>query len=100
MRDIQSIKNIMEIYEKASRQKLNTEKTTLFLRKNVPDCSKMSIKNLLGVREIREYESHLGLLVVVGRNKRVSLNYIKDRVWASCRDGRRNCCQRRGKKFC
>ena len=39
------------------------------------------IKHLLGVLEIKEYEKYLGLPAVVGRNKRVSLNYIKDRVW-------------------
>ena len=36
---------------------------------------------MLGVLEIREYEKYLGLPVVVGRNKRASLTYIKDRVW-------------------
>ena len=72
----------MEIYEKDSGQKLNTEKTTLFFSKNVPNCSKLFIKNLLGVPEIREYESYLGLPAMVGKNKRASLNYIKDRVWS------------------
>lgn len=31
--------------------------------------------------EITEYEKYLGLLVVVGKNKRARLNYIKERVW-------------------
>ena len=39
-------------YEKASGQKLNTE-----------------------------YETYLGLHIVVGKNKKASLNFIKDRVW-------------------
>ena len=72
----------MEIYEKDSGQKLNTEKTTLFFSKNVSNCSKLFIKNLLGVPEIREFESYLGLPAMVGKNKRASLNYIKDRVWS------------------
>ena len=72
----------METYEKASGQKINTEKTTLFFSKNVPDCSKLSIKNLLSVPKIREYESYLGLPTMVGKNTCASLNYIKDRVWS------------------
>ena len=36
---------------------------------------------MLGVAKIKEYERYLGLLAVVGRNKKASLNYIKDRVW-------------------
>ena len=36
---------------------------------------------MLGFLKIREYEKYLGLPTVVGRNKHMSLNYIKDRVW-------------------
>ena len=31
--------------------------------------------------KIKKYERYLGLPVVVGRRKKASLNYIKDRVW-------------------
>ena len=44
------------------------------------DITKELLKNLLGVLEIKEYEKYLGLLAVVGRRKKMSLNYIKDRV--------------------
>ena len=68
-------------YEQASGQKLNSDKTTLFFSKNVLGSTKETLKNLLGVSEIRKHEKYLGLPAVVGRNKRASLNYIKDRVW-------------------
>ena len=35
----------------------------------------------LGVNEVREYEKYLGFPAVVGRNKKESLNYIRERVW-------------------
>ena len=60
--------------------KKNSNKTTLFFNRNVSKSAKDLIKHLLGVLEIKEYEKYLGLPAVVGRNKRVSLNYIKDRV--------------------
>ena len=41
----------------------------------------MELSNFLGVLKVKEYEKYLGLPVVVGRNKRASLNYIKERVW-------------------
>ena len=62
------------------RGKKNSNKTTLFFNRNVSKSAKDLIKHLLGVLEIKEYEKYLGLPAVVGRNKRVSLNYIKDRV--------------------
>ena len=38
----------------------------------------MELSNFLGVLEVKKYEKYLGLSVVVGRNKRASLNYIKE----------------------
>ena len=39
------------------------------------------IKNTLGVEEIRSYEKYLGLPSLVGKNKKASFNYIKERIW-------------------
>ena len=41
----------------------------------------MELVDFLGVSEVREYEKYLGLLAMVGRKKKESLNYIKERVW-------------------
>ena len=81
LRDVLAIQDLLGLYEKASSQMINATKTTLFFSKNVSDDSKESIKNQLGVAKIKEYEKYLGLPAVVGRNKKASLNYIKDRVW-------------------
>ena len=43
---------------------------------------KAKILSFLGVPEIKEHEKYLGLPAVVGKNKRASLNYIKERMWA------------------
>lgn len=45
------------------------------------ESTKNSIKNLLGVPEIKDYKKYFGLPTVVGKNRRASLNYIKERVW-------------------
>ena len=80
--DLQAIQNILTSFEHASGQKINREKTTLFFSKAVPDEMKREIIEFLGVAEIKEYEKYLGLPAVVGKNKKASLNYIKERVWA------------------
>ena len=64
------------------KKKKNQEKTTLFFSKAMSDDMKGEILNFLGVPKIKEHEKYLGLLVVVGKNKKASLNYIKERVWA------------------
>ena len=52
----------------------------LFFSKAVAEDKKREILNFLGVPEIKEYEKYLGLLAMVGRKKKASLNYIKERV--------------------
>ena len=39
------------------------------------------MKNFLGVPEIKEYEKYLGLPAMVGRKKKESFIYIKERIW-------------------
>ena len=80
--DLQVIQNILSLYEKASGQKLNREKTTIFFSKAVHGDTKNQLSNFLQVPEVKEYEKYLGLPAVVGRNKMESLNYIKERVWS------------------
>ena len=81
MGDIQAIQDILNQYELVLGQQINREKADLYFSKSVSRALKNSIKNFLGVPEIKEYERYLGLLVVVGKNKRASLNYIKEWVW-------------------
>ena len=81
MGDVEKIQELLGKYEWASGQKINSDKTALFFSNNASFATKEEVKNLLGVPEIKEYERYLGLPVVVGRRKKASLNYIKDRVW-------------------
>ena len=54
---------------------------TIFFSKSTTDVTRNQIKLALGVLEIIQYERFLGLPSLVGRNKKASFNYIKDRVW-------------------
>lgn len=79
--DVRKIQEVLGEYEQASGQKINSDKTTLFFSQNVLGATKETLKKLLRVPEIREYEKYLGLLTVLGKNKWASLNYIKNRFW-------------------
>ena len=81
MSDLDVIQCILSFYEQASGQKLNKEKTTVFFSKATLEERKLEIIDPLGVSEVREYEKYLGISVVVRRNKKASLNFIKERVW-------------------
>ena len=81
MGDLVKIQDILTLYEQASDQQINRGKTTIFFSKAITEERKEEISNFLGVKEVKEYEKHLGLPAMVGKNRRASLNYIKERVW-------------------
>ena len=85
------------MYEKASEQQINREKTTLFFSKCVSN-GREEIKNLLGVSEIKEHEKYLGLSTVVQRNKKASLNYIKKRIWNKLQSWKENLLSQAGRE--
>ena len=62
------------------------------------DMEKNSIKGLLGVPEIKQNEKYFGLPAVVGRNKRASLNYIKDWVWSKLQEWKEKLLSQSGKE--
>ena len=72
----------MDCYKKASDQKLNRNKTGLFFSKATPPNILDQIKTALGVQEIKQYERYLGLPSLVGKKKKASMLYIKERVAA------------------
>ena len=95
--ECRNIIDILERYEKASGQKVNKNKTSIFFNKSTLDSTKQEIKNALGVREIVQYEQYLGLPSLV-RKKKVSIS-SKKRFGESYKDGRENCCHKQGVKF-
>ena len=69
------------MYEEASGQKINKSKTSLFFSKSIPEDVNHGIKVTLGVPEVMQYEKYLGLPSLVGKRKKESFNYIKEKVW-------------------
>ena len=48
--------------------------------------------------KIKKYERYLGLSAVVGRRKKVILNYIKDRVWGKLQGWKEKILSQAGKE--
>ena len=73
--------DLLSVYEDVLGQKINRDKTALFFSKSVTEANKQIIKGILGVREVRHYEKYLGLSSLIGKGKKASFNYSKERVW-------------------
>ena len=50
------------------------------VNRSVTEATKQIIKGILGVCEIQHYEKYLGLPSFIGKGKKASFNYIKDKV--------------------
>ena len=79
--DCQKVLEILSSYERVSGQKLNRDKTALFFSKSTPIDMQQKIMDDLGVTTLKNYEEYLGLPSMVGRNKRVCFEHLKQRVW-------------------
>lgn len=66
MEKCQKMLEILEIYKRGSRQKINREKTNIFFSSNTSQPIQSCIQQLLGVPTIRQYEKYLGLPSLVG----------------------------------
>ena len=60
---------------------MNMDKMVLYFSGSVDEGSRQIIKDILGVLEEYNHEKYLGLPSLIGRRKKASFNYIKERVW-------------------
>ena len=81
MEECNNVLEILKEYEEVSGQKMNRSKTSLFFSKSSPKEVKHGIKVALSVPEILHYEKYLGLPSLVGKGKKESFNYIKEKIW-------------------
>lgn len=76
---------LLNIYENASGQKVNIEKSSVFFSTNVIEYNRQSICLNLRMREADEHGKYLGLPNVIGRKKSVILGFLKDKVQSKIR---------------
>jgi len=75
-----NVHEILQRYERASGQKLNAEKTSIFFSKNTKREFKEHISSLMGISATTNYHKYLRLPAMVGRSKSRTFAGIQDRV--------------------
>ena len=74
--------SLLPLYENASGQKVNGDKTALYFSHNTPQDRRTSITSLFGTSpSSTHFEKYLGLPVVIGRAKKQAFLEVKDRIW-------------------
>ncbi|XP_035551149.1 uncharacterized protein LOC118349712 [Juglans regia] len=80
-REWKVIYSILEMYEKASGQAPNKQKTSIFFSSNTTKVVKRMLFQEAGAVLCDSYERYLGLPAVVGRSRYNAFRSIKEKVW-------------------
>ncbi|XP_042959546.1 uncharacterized protein LOC122294694 [Carya illinoinensis] len=81
-KELMYLLDTLAVYEQASGQMLNKEKSSVFFSKNSKKETKEQILQLAGVKTNDSFEKYLGLLACVGRTKVVAFHSFIDKTWA------------------
>jgi hypothetical protein len=76
-----ALHGILSLYEQASGQKINKEKTALFFSHNTSPERRSQIISLFGTSHTTQFKKYLGLPPIIGRSKKRAFNTLKDRIW-------------------
>ena len=75
------IQQLLDLYEKASGQNFNRDKTSIFFSKNTRRATKEHLLSLARINSTRCYEKYLGLPSLVGKSWMEAFMGIKNRIW-------------------
>ncbi|KAK9689126.1 hypothetical protein RND81_09G036900 [Saponaria officinalis] len=79
--EARAVMAILDVYEQASGQMLNLDKTTVSFSKGVHETVRSQITSILRVQEIDAQDRYLGLPTVVGRSKKRVADTARDKLW-------------------
>jgi len=68
------------LYEVASGQKINTDKSSVFFCANTTEEKKNETLNILGLMQDSQHSKYLGLPSIIGKSRNELFAEIKERV--------------------
>lgn len=74
------LSHFLKLYEQASGQRLNMDKTSIYFSKNTRQEIKTTVLHAANVKEAKSFEKYLGLPAYVGRNKVSAFKQVLDSI--------------------
>ena len=78
--ECQKLIDILELYEAASGQKVNADKSSVFFSHNTPHGRRCEVLNILGPMQDTRHSKYLGLPFVIGRSKTNVFAEVNEKV--------------------
>lgn len=85
LQECQNIKECLHQDQRTSGQQINLDKSAISFSSNIPEL-RTDIRNILAVSPEAPHRKYLGLLPLVGRDKKETFSFIKDRICSRLRD--------------
>jgi hypothetical protein len=82
----EALTRLLRIYEEASGQRLNNNKTAMYFSRNTSEMDKNGIAEASGIPVSQCYDSYLGLPAMVGKSRTAAFRGIIDKVWKRLQD--------------
>ncbi|XP_058770133.1 uncharacterized protein LOC131643821 [Vicia villosa] len=79
--EVEEIMKVINIYGMASGQEINLSKSEVFFSNNLSRPAQEDLASIMGVRHVLGTGKYLGLPSLIGRSKKATFSYIKDRIW-------------------
>jgi hypothetical protein len=76
------LQHILSLYEDASGQMVNKEKTSIMFSPNTSKHVRHQVLTALGVEHTAKNKKYLGLPIYIGKYKQRMFEHIKQRIWA------------------
>lgn len=76
------LEHILNLYEVCSGQTINVDKASIVFSKNIRPRDRRKMMAILGVTVEDRNGKYFGLPVYVGRSRKQTFAYIKDRIWS------------------
>jgi hypothetical protein len=90
-------RDTLDAYCRASCQRINLDKSSIFFSKRCPEVVKQEPKTILNVQNESLSEKYLGMPSSVGRSTNGAFKYLKDRIWKWIQEWLEQCLSAGGK---
>ena len=67
--ECQTLIDVLQLYEAASDQKINADKSLVFFSSNIPNDRRCEVLNMLGPMQDTRHKKYLGLPSIIGKSK-------------------------------
>uniref|UniRef100_A0A803NST3 Reverse transcriptase domain-containing protein n=1 Tax=Cannabis sativa TaxID=3483 RepID=A0A803NST3_CANSA len=99
IRSCNVIKEVLDLYERATGQKVNFQKSSLYFSPNVELRDQTLISDFMRIPVRPSFEKYLGLPQHIGRTKKQLFHYLHDKVWGHLHNWRNKIFSKGGKEI-